>query len=148
MFTCSLRAARILLVGLNGLGAEVAKNIILAGIKAITLMDDRNVTPEDSASQFLCSTQDVGQNRAEASLQRARALNPNVEITADNSKVETKTDEFFESFDVVCVIEQTIDVLININNICRKLDIKFLCGDVWGMFGYTFGDLKNHEYAE
>lgn len=130
------------------MGAEVAKNIILAGIKAVTLMDHKDVTIEDSASQFLCSTQDLGQNRAEASLQRAQALNPNVEITVDKSKVETKSDEFFERFNVVCIIEQTMDVLIKINNICRKLDIKFLCGDVWGMFGYTFGDLKNHEYAE
>jgi len=32
-----LRAARILLCGLNGFGAEIAKNIILAGVKSITL---------------------------------------------------------------------------------------------------------------
>lgn len=34
-----LRAASVLLVGLRGLGAEVAKNIVLSGIKSLTLLD-------------------------------------------------------------------------------------------------------------
>ena len=34
-----LRAASVLLVGMRGLGAEVAKNIVLAGIKSLTLLD-------------------------------------------------------------------------------------------------------------
>ena len=36
---CRLRASRVLLVGVRGLGAEVAKNIVLAGIKSITMLD-------------------------------------------------------------------------------------------------------------
>ena len=57
-----LRAARVLLVGLSGLGAEVAKNIILSGIKSITLLDHANVTEEDRCCQFLVSRDDVGKN--------------------------------------------------------------------------------------
>uniref|UniRef100_A0A8C3CTE3 SUMO1 activating enzyme subunit 1 n=1 Tax=Cairina moschata TaxID=8855 RepID=A0A8C3CTE3_CAIMO len=38
-----LRASRVLLVGLKGLGAEVAKNLILAGVKALTLLDHHQV---------------------------------------------------------------------------------------------------------
>ncbi|KAH6926812.1 hypothetical protein HPB50_022397 [Hyalomma asiaticum] len=38
-----LRAVRVLVAGLNGLGAEVAKNLVLAGIKSITLLDNHNV---------------------------------------------------------------------------------------------------------
>ena len=34
-----LRASRILLIGVRGLGAEVAKNIVLSGIKSLTLLD-------------------------------------------------------------------------------------------------------------
>lgn len=38
-----LRASRVLIIGLGGLGSEVAKNIILAGVKSIHFMDDQTV---------------------------------------------------------------------------------------------------------
>lgn len=38
-----LRASRVLLVGLRGLGAEVAKNLILAGVRALTMLDHHQV---------------------------------------------------------------------------------------------------------
>uniref|UniRef100_A0A8B9EFD3 THIF-type NAD/FAD binding fold domain-containing protein n=1 Tax=Anser cygnoides TaxID=8845 RepID=A0A8B9EFD3_ANSCY len=41
-----LRASRVLLVGLKGLGAEVAKNLILAGVKALTLLDHHQVSTD------------------------------------------------------------------------------------------------------
>lgn len=59
---CSLRAAKVLLIGLNGFGAEIAKNIILAGVKAVTFLDHRNVTAEDRCSQFLAPTESLGKN--------------------------------------------------------------------------------------
>jgi len=33
----------VLLIGVGGLGAEVAKNIVLAGVRSLTLLDDQNV---------------------------------------------------------------------------------------------------------
>jgi len=33
----------VLLIGVGGLGAEIAKNIVLAGVRSLTLLDDQNV---------------------------------------------------------------------------------------------------------
>lgn len=33
----------MLLIGVGGLGAEVAKNIVLAGVRSLTLLDDQKV---------------------------------------------------------------------------------------------------------
>ncbi|XP_043454516.1 SUMO-activating enzyme subunit 1 isoform X3 [Prionailurus bengalensis] len=38
-----LRASRVLLVGMKGLGAEIAKNLILAGVKGLTMLDPEQV---------------------------------------------------------------------------------------------------------
>ncbi|KAG8448728.1 hypothetical protein GDO86_015700 [Hymenochirus boettgeri] len=38
-----LRTSKVLLVGMRGLGAEVAKNLILAGVKGLTLLDHQQV---------------------------------------------------------------------------------------------------------
>lgn len=57
-----LRSARILLIGLKGFGAEVAKNIILSGVKSLTLLDDGLLTEEDTCSQFLAPTDAIGKS--------------------------------------------------------------------------------------
>ena len=44
------------------MGAEVCKNIILGGVKSVTLMDPATVTPVDAACQFLVGRDAVGKN--------------------------------------------------------------------------------------
>lgn len=36
---------------------------------------------------------------------------------------------------------------MRIDSVCRENQVKFLCGDVWGYYGYFFTDLGEHEYA-
>ncbi|XP_043798665.1 SUMO-activating enzyme subunit 1 [Apis laboriosa] len=143
-----LRAAKILLIGLNGFGAEIAKNIILAGVKSVTFLDHRNVTIEDRCSQFLTPKELIEKNRAEASIQRAQNLNSMVNIEADTSNIDDKPDTYFSNFDVVCATQCTITQINKINEACRKHNVKFFTGDVWGTLGYTFADLMTHEYVE
>ncbi|XP_011160662.1 SUMO-activating enzyme subunit 1 [Solenopsis invicta] len=143
-----LRAAKVLLIGLDGFGAEIAKNIILAGVNSVTFLDHRNVTELDRCSQFFVPKEDIGKNRAEASLPRAQNLNPMVNINADTSKVDDKPDEYFGQFNIVCAMHCTIPQLKRINRACRKQKVKFFAGDVWGALGYVFIDLQEHEYVE
>ena len=49
-----LRNSRVLLIGMRGLAAEVAKDIVLAGINALTVMDSEPLGPEDAGNKFLC----------------------------------------------------------------------------------------------
>lgn len=57
-----LRAARVLLAGVCGLGAEVAKNLVLSGVKSIVLLDHRSVTEVETRSNFLAPHDSVGKN--------------------------------------------------------------------------------------
>uniref|UniRef100_UPI00398E904B SUMO-activating enzyme subunit 1 n=1 Tax=Pristiophorus japonicus TaxID=55135 RepID=UPI00398E904B len=143
-----LRGSRVLLVGLKGLGAEVAKNLILAGVKALTLLDHKQTTPEDARSQFLIPTGSLGKNRAEASLERAQNLNPMVEVKVDTENVKDKPHEFFAQFDAVCLTCCPRDVMVRIDQFCRTRNIKFFAGDVFGYHGYMFADLGEHEFVE
>jgi len=61
-FIFRLRKAKILLIGIQGFGAEICKNIILAGVKSITLLDSGVVTDEDACSQFLAPRDQLGKN--------------------------------------------------------------------------------------
>ena len=55
LFICRLRAARVLLVGIGGLGAEVAKNIVLSGIKSLTILDHHKVKQTCIVRLVVCS---------------------------------------------------------------------------------------------
>ena len=50
-----LRASSVLVVGARGLGAELCKNIVLAGVKSVTLLDHAFLSPSDLGNRFLAS---------------------------------------------------------------------------------------------
>ncbi|MBN3318424.1 SAE1 enzyme, partial [Atractosteus spatula] len=144
-----LRASRVLLVGMRGLGAEVAKNLILAGVKGLTMLDHEQVTEESSRAQFLIPVGSEGQNRAQTSLERAQYLNPMVEVKADPESAESKPEDFFLQFDAVCLTCCPRDLLVRVDQICTKNNVKFFSGDVFGYHGYMFSNLgPEHHYVE
>ena len=51
-----------MLVGIKGLGAEICKNLVLSGVKSVTIVDPDPVNEEDFVSQFLVQRQDLGKN--------------------------------------------------------------------------------------
>lgn len=87
-------------------------------------------------------------NRATASIDRARHLNPMVEISTDTEQLEKKEEHFFAQFDVIVISGAQERELIRIDNICRAKNIRFFCGDVWGMFGCFCAELGEHSFVE
>jgi ubiquitin-like 1-activating enzyme E1 A len=55
-----IRSAHILLISLRALGTEIAKNLTLAGINSLTIIDDEPVTEEDLGAQYFVREEDVG----------------------------------------------------------------------------------------
>lgn len=61
---------------------EVAKNLILAGPKQVTIYDPHTVAVEDIGRNFYCRSEHVGKTtRAEASLSQLKDLNPSVHVS-------------------------------------------------------------------
>jgi ubiquitin-like 1-activating enzyme E1 A len=54
-----IRNAHILLVSLRALGTEIAKNLTLAGISSLTIVDDEPVTEEDLGSCYFLREEDI-----------------------------------------------------------------------------------------
>lgn len=46
-----MAASNVLIVGLRGLGTEIAKNVALAGVKSLTIYDPNPVKIEDLSTQ-------------------------------------------------------------------------------------------------
>lgn len=142
-----LRAANVLLIGMKALGNEITKNLVLAGIGSLTILDHELVTEDDICSQFLIAEEDIGKNRAEAALPQAQKLNPRVQLFVDTAPVVSKLPEYFSSFDITIVTGQHIDIASNINASCRLYGRKFYSANTHGMYGYIFADLLSHQFV-
>lgn len=55
-----MRNATVLVVRLQGVATEAIKNIVLAGIGKLIIVDDKPVTEEDLGCGFFFSEQDIG----------------------------------------------------------------------------------------
>ena len=51
-------SSNVLVCGVSGLGIEIAKNVVLGGVKSVTLHDNSTVSMEDLSSQvcIYCNT--------------------------------------------------------------------------------------------
>ena len=141
-----LRNADVLMAGINGVGSEVVKNIVLCGVNSITLLDDQLVTDYDTASNLFTRRQ-IGKNRAEISREGVQSLNPMVSVKYETSSLKDKDKDFFRAFDVVVLANYDKQTMIRVNEICHELNIKFFATCSWGYFGFSFTDLgSEHSY--
>lgn len=144
-----MRAANVLLIGIRGLGSEIAKNILLSGINSLTILDDGTVTEDDNLHNFLLHEKvPIGSKIAEQVLPRAQALNPLVKITVDTAPISEKSGDFFKQFTIVVATRIKFEAILKIDGFCREHNVKFIYGDVSGFFGYSVSDLQDHEYFE
>jgi ubiquitin-like 1-activating enzyme E1 A len=81
-----IRNTSVLLVGLGGLNGEVCKNVALAGVKCIGLLDGAPLSAADIGALFLASPEHVGAlSRAAACEAFVRDLNPYVNVVVERS---------------------------------------------------------------
>ena len=139
-----MMASRALLIGLSGLGAEVAKNCILAGLSALTLCDCEPVNSFDLGGSFYLAEDQIGQpNRAALVKDKLAELNPYVHVEVADVKDHTASSILPLLSGMTCVVI-TIPLpkalLIEINSKCRELNCSFIYTLTTGVFGQVFCD--------
>ncbi|XP_003741523.1 SUMO-activating enzyme subunit 1 [Galendromus occidentalis] len=144
-----LNKFRVCVAGMTGLGAEVAKNVILAGVAQVTLMDHKEVLENDFRSQFMVKPQDLGKNRASASLSYARRLNPMVKTEALEEDILEKDDSaFLKQFDMLVVCDMIpLKRAFDLDDRCRKNNVKLIFGHVLAGMGFFISDLMNFDFV-
>lgn len=145
-----MAASKVFLSGVNGVGIETAKNIALAGVKALTVHDTKPATLADLATQFFITEEDVkaAVNRAEASAVRLKELNPYTSVRADTTSVLAADADlsFLSEYNVVILTDTPLEVQVAVNSFCRSHDppIFFLSADVRGVFAHLFVDFGSN----
>ncbi|CAG8556263.1 1888_t:CDS:10 [Funneliformis caledonium] len=133
-------SSNVLIVGLKGLGVEIAKNVVLAGVKSVTLHDPELVRISDLSTQFFLREDDVGKPRASISAPRLSELNQYVPISILEGEL---TSDKIRNFQVVVLTETPLKKQLEINDFTHANGIHFISTDVRGLFGIAFNDFGN-----
>jgi ubiquitin-activating enzyme E1 len=87
---------KVVIVGMRGLGVEIAKNLILAGPNSVSLYDPDMTRINDLGANFYLEEKHVGKvSRAEGVKEKLNELNPYVKVS-----VVTDIEALIKSGDV------------------------------------------------
>lgn len=137
-----LQNLKILIIGLRGLGIEVAKNLILAGPKEVKIYDPNKCTINDLGSNFYLSEKDIGKKRDISCLKKLSELNPYVLVNI----CEENFLDHIKDFNAIIITEiMKKEILFKINEECHINNIAFIYAASFGISGFIFVDFgKEH----
>ena len=133
---------KYLIIGLRGLGIEIAKNLILAGPNEVSISDKNISKINDLGSNFYLSEKDININSLEdACYEKLKSLNPYVNVT----KYKGIYGENFKNYNLIIITHiMKLEDLYEINKLCRKYDVKFIYTLNLGLTGFLFNDFGNN----
>lgn len=123
---------------MSGLGVEIAKNIVLGGVKSVSIHDTRATSLDDLSNQFYLTEAHIGTNRAAATHPHLAELNPYVPVKLLDSKPLSAAD--LAPYQVVVLTQSTTEEQIEFGRYCHANGIKFIVAQTRGIFGQIFCD--------
>ncbi|KAI0593629.1 hypothetical protein F4775DRAFT_577220 [Biscogniauxia sp. FL1348] len=133
-------ASNVLIVGLKGLGVEIAKNIALAGVKSLTLYDPTPAAVSDLSSQFFLHPEDIGKPRDLVTAPRVAELNAYTPVSIHESSGLGENLSQFDKYQVVVLTNTPLNIQQVVGDYCHSKGIYVICADTFGLFGSIFCD--------
>ncbi|EAY05577.1 ubiquitin activating enzyme, putative [Trichomonas vaginalis G3] len=133
-----LTKSSVLISGMGAVGVEIAKNVILAGVKNVTIHDTRLTTLDDLAANFYLNDSNIGTNRAIACSKLLMKLNRYVSLAVNTDALTNELILQNQCF--VLTDWHSSKEISEYSAFCHKNGIKFLFADVRGLFSFIFAD--------
>lgn len=139
--------AKVLIVGVGGLGSPIALYLAGAGVGCIGLVDDDVVSISNLQRQVLYSEKELGKSKAVCAAERLSALNSEIKVQPYSTRL---TED--NAFDIIGEYDMVVDGCDNfatrylINDICIQQGKPYIYGAICGFEGqvsvFNFGDRK------
>jgi len=131
-----LKNAKVLVVGVGGLGSPISLYLTAAGVGKIILVDSEDVELSNLNRQIIHWSDDVGIPKVLSAVRKLRSLNPEVEVEG----IKAHADEELLNT-LIAKVDLVLDGLDNwgtrflVNKICVKYGKPFIHGGVMGLHG-------------
>ena len=111
-----LKAARVAIFGIGGVGGNAAEALARSGVGAIDLIDDDKVCITNINRQIFALTSTVGKYKVDVAAERIKDINPECNVTTYKTfYMPDKADEFdFAAYDYVVDAVDTVTAKLSI----------------------------------
>lgn len=114
-----INRASVLVVGAGGLGSPVALYLAAAGVGKIGIVDNDVVDTSNLQRQILHSTATVGKKKVESARDTLLALNPNLEVTPHDVRLNSGNIlQILKGYDVVAEGSDNFPTKFLVNDAC------------------------------
>lgn len=111
--------ARVLVLGLGGLGSPVAMYLAAAGVGTLVLVDDDHVELTNLQRQIAHTTASLGLPKVESAAQMLHAINPDVTVLALNTRLdEEQLSAQVAEVDLVVDCTDNFSTRFALNRVC------------------------------
>ncbi|MCR5501623.1 MAG: tRNA threonylcarbamoyladenosine dehydratase [Lachnospiraceae bacterium] len=100
-----LKASRVAVFGIGGVGGYVVEALARSGIGALDLIDDDRVCPSNINRQIIATEKTVGQNKVDAAKERVHDINPDCEVRTFKTFFLPETQDLFDFHDYDYVVD-------------------------------------------
>lgn len=150
-----LQRAKVLIVGVGGLGSPIALYLTGAGVGTIGLVDDDVVSISNLQRQVLYSESEVGLSKAIQAKKRLEALNSDVQINAYPTRLtKDNAADIIHSYDIIVDGCDNFATRYLINDTCVQLGKVYVYGAIRAfdgqvsVFNYQGGPNYRHFFPD
>ena len=131
-----LLTARVLVVGVGGLGSAVALYLAAAGVGHLVLSDPDRVDPSNLQRQIIHRHADVGRLKTDSARDALLALNPEIQLTClPQILVGSELEEVVRRCAVVIDACDNFETRFTLNRVCHRLGVPLVSGAALGTNG-------------
>lgn len=117
-----LKAARVLIAGLGGLGTPLVQYLAAAGVGTIGLADFDEVSITNLQNQVIHGTRDIHRPKVASAKDTIRAINPLVKVETYNVKLDAENiEDIIKDYDIVADATDNYKSRYLINDACVLL---------------------------
>jgi len=149
-----VKQAKILVIGGGGIGCEILKNLVLAGILHVTVIDLDTIDVSNLNRQFLFRPEHVGQSKALIAASAAMAFNSDAQVTGIHGNVKDKEVldvSKIKGYSLVLNALDNAEARKHVNRLCRAANVLLIDSGTTGYMGqvqvtHTHTHTHTHTY--
>ncbi|MHA1847755.1 MAG: ThiF family adenylyltransferase [Promethearchaeota archaeon] len=132
-----LKKTTVFIAGVGALGCEIAKDLSLAGIGKLILVDLDTIETSNLSRQLLFRLEDIGKPKAEVAAKRVKDLNPELETEFYFTKIQELPLDLYEKCDVIIAALDNVQARFDLNVISRRVKRPMIEGGTVGFEGHV-----------
>lgn len=117
-----LKAAKVALVGMGGIGAPAALYLAAAGVGTLGLIDDDTVSVSNLQRQVLYGTGDTGKSKAGTARTTLQSINPHTDYNIHAARLsDDNATDILGAYDIVLDGCDNFPTRLLVNRVCQSL---------------------------